>query len=145
MIVNLYGSMEGKRHNSGMLAMSGVLPQQQLNARTPYDNPLCAYVDPTCTLGIHLQGPFKGNLNQQQKYYNQAVSQVRTPVEWVFGDIANYFAFLDFKRTLKINMKAIKKMYSVCTLLTNAHTCLYQSIISSYFGMEPPLLDEYFI
>ena len=107
MIVNLYGSVEGKRHNSGMLAMSGVLPQQQ-------------------------------------KDYNQAVSQVRTPVEWVFGDIANYFAFLDFKKTLKINLSAVEKMYSVCALLTNAHTCLYQSMISSYFGIEPVLLDDYF-
>ena len=145
MIVNLYGSVEGKRHDSGMLAMSGVLPQNQINTRTPNENPLCAHIDPACLLGVQLQGSFKENLNQQQKDYNQAMSQGRTPVEWVFGDIANYFAFLDFKRTLKINMKAIKKMYSVCTLLTNAHTCLYQSIISSYFGMEPPLLDEYFI
>ena len=27
--------------------------------------------------------------------------QVKVAVEWVFGDITNYFAFLDFKKILK--------------------------------------------
>jgi hypothetical protein len=65
-------------------------------------------------------------------------------VEWVFGDITNYFKFLDFKKNLKIGLSAVGKMYSVCALLRNALTCLYGSTTSSYFQVEPPTLQEYF-
>ena len=41
MIANLYSPSEGKRHNSDMLAVSGLLPQLELHARTPNGNPLC--------------------------------------------------------------------------------------------------------
>ena len=36
------------------------------------------------------------------------------------------------------------KMYGVCVLFTNVHTCLYKSITPSYFGIEPTQLDECF-
>ena len=72
------------------------------------------------------------------------MSSVRVDVEWVFGDITNYFKFLDFKNNLKIGLSAVGKMYSVCALLRNALTCLYGSTTSSYFQVEPPTLQEYF-
>ena len=72
------------------------------------------------------------------------MSRVRASVEWVFGDIINYFAFMDFKKDLKICLSAVGKMYIVCGLLTNARTCLYQSVTSSYFGLDPPPLEVYF-
>ena len=37
------------------------------------------------------------------------MSQVRVSVEWLFGDIVNYFKFLDFKKNLKIGMSSIGK------------------------------------
>ena len=73
------------------------------------------------------------------------MSQLRVSVEWVFGDIANYFAFLDFKKNLKIQLSAVGKMYMVCALLTNSHTCLYKSMTSRFFDVDPPLLEEYFV
>lgn len=145
MIANLYGPVEGRRHDSGMLAMSELLQQLQLHSRSPNGNPLCVYGDPAYPLRVQLQGPFKGNLNQQQKDYNKAMSQVRTSVEWVFGDISKYFAFIDFKKNLKIQLSAVGKMYITCALLTNAHTCLYKSMTSTYFGIEPPHLEDYFL
>jgi hypothetical protein len=72
------------------------------------------------------------------------MSSVRVGVEWVFGDVTNYFKFLDFKKNLKIGLSAVGKMYSVCALLRNALTCLYGSTTSSYFQVEPPTLQEYF-
>ena len=70
------------------------------------------------------------------------MSQVRIAVEWVFGDILNYFAFLDFKKNFKIGLSAVGKMYIICAFLTNAHTCLYKSLTSGYFDLDPPSLDE---
>ncbi|CAB4032157.1 Hypothetical predicted protein [Paramuricea clavata] len=92
LIANLYGPIEGKRHDAGMLRMSGLLDQ--------LDQPT--------------------------------------------GDIINYFKFMDFKKNLKIGLSAVGKMYSVCALLRNALTCFYGSTTSSYFGVDPPTLQEYY-
>ena len=62
-----------------------------------------------------------------------------------FWDIVNYFAFLDFKKDLKVGLSAVGKMYIVCALLRNAHTCIYQSSTSKFFGLNPPALQDYFI
>ena len=108
------------------------------------DNP-CVYGDLAYPLSIHLQGPFKGTrITPLQNEYNTAMSSVRTSVEWVFGDIINYFAFMDFKKNLKIRLSAVGKVYMMCALLMNARTCLYQSVTSSYFGLDPPKLEVYF-
>ena len=46
-------------------------------------------------------------------------------VEWLFGDIINYFKFLDFKKNLKIGLCSIGKMCIVSALLQNSLTSLY--------------------
>ena len=76
--------------------------------------------------------------------FNKAMSEVRVVVEWVFGDIANYFKFIDFKKQMKINLSSVGKMYFVCALLENARTCLFGNLVSTTFDVEPPALQEYF-
>ena len=95
--------MEGQRHDSGMLAMSGLLPMLEVHSISPNGQPLCIYGDPAYPLRVHLQGPFKGAaLTPQQEAFNLSMSKVRISVEWVFGDIVEYFTFLDFKKDLKV-------------------------------------------
>ena len=72
------------------------------------------------------------------------MSEVTVCVEWIFGDIINYFKFLDFKKNLKIGLSAVGKMYIVCALLHNARCCLYGNIRSTYFDCEPPVIENYF-
>ena len=145
LIANLYGPVVGKRHDSGMLAESGLLGDLQQYSYSPDGQPLCVYGDPAYPISVHMQRSFAGpELTRIQKEYNTAMSRVRVSVEWVFGDIANYFAFVDFKKKLKIGLSAVGKMYSVCALLTNARTCLYKSVTSSFFGLDPPELEAYF-
>ena len=43
-------------------------------------------------------------LNDQQKEFNTPMSSIRTYVEWLFGDVINYFKFMDFKTNLKIRL-----------------------------------------
>ena len=69
---------------------------------------------------------------------------LRCSVEWVFGDILNYFKFLDFHKNLKIQLSAVRKMYIVCVLLQNSRSCFYGSTTSNYFECPPPLIQEYF-
>ena len=46
------------------------------------------------------------------KAYNASMSAVRSSVEWLFGDIINYFKSLDFKKNLKIGLSGVGKMYN---------------------------------
>ena len=70
---------------------------------------------------------------------------VRSSVEWVFGDIINYFKLLDFKKNLKIGLSSIEKiMYVVSALLQNALTWLYGNQTATFIYLDPPTLEEYF-
>ena len=136
---------EGKRHESGMLRMSGFLHNLQQHSFDTSGQPLCIYADLAYPLRIHLQGLYKGGqLTVDQEEFNASTSKVREAVEWVFSDIVTYFAFLDFKKNLKIGLSTVGVMYSVCALLRNARTCLYGSTTSHYFDVQPPTLDDYF-
>ena len=73
------------------------------------------------------------------------MSAVRSSVEWLFGDIVNYFKFLDFKKNLKIGLSQVGKMYIVCSILRNGLTCLYSNTTAVFFfGLDPPSLNDYF-
>ena len=111
LIANLHGPVVGKRHDSGMLAESGLLGDLQQYSYSPDGQPLCVYGDPAYPISVHMQRSVSGpELTRIQKEYNTAMSRVRVSVEWVFVDIANYFAFVDFKKKLKIGLSAVGKM-----------------------------------
>ena len=67
--------------------------------------------------------------------FNKSMSNVRTSIEWLFGDTVEYFKFMDFKKNLKLGLSSIGKLYVVCALLRNS--------TSSYFKLDPPTLEEY--
>lgn len=73
------------------------------------------------------------------------MSRVRIVVEWVFGDILEYFFFLDFKRNFKVGFSVVGKMYIICVLLRNVYLCIYGLIIFIFFGVDLFLLEYYFI
>ena len=109
------------------------------------DHPLCIYGDLAYPVRVHLQVPYQGaRLSNDEQSFNASMSTVMTAVEWVFGDITSHFAFLDFKKNLKIGLNPIGKMCAVCALLRNTVTCLYGSSTSSYFDIQSPTLQEYF-
>ena len=146
LVANLFGPVEGKRHDSSMLAESGLLNQLQQHSWSPNGNLLCIYGDPAYPLRPQLQAPFKGaRITPIQNAWNKSMSSVRVSVEWIFGDIVNFFKFLDFKKNLKIQLSAVGKMYITCTLLQNARSCLYGSTTSTFFELDPPTLEEYFV
>ena len=45
---------------------------------------------------------------------------------------------------MKVNLSPVGKMYVVCALLENAQTCFYGNQVSEMFGIDPPLLNDYF-
>ena len=127
LIANLFGPVAGKRHDSRMLAMSCLLGKLQDHSYSPTGEALRLYGEPAYPHRVHFQCPY-----------------VRVSVEWVFGDIATYFKFIDFKKPPKIGLSAVGKSYVICALLRNALTCLYGNTTSTYFELVPPRLAEYF-
>ena len=65
-------------------------------------------------------------------------------VALLFGNICNYFKFIDFKKQMKIHLSAVGKMYFVCALLENAQTCLCGNQVLEMFEIVPPFLNYYF-
>ena len=128
-----------------MLAESSLLQDLENQAFSPTGEPMCIYGDPAYPLRLHLQAPFREvQLTPEMVAYNKSMSRVRVAVEWVFGDIVNYFKFMDFKKNLKIGLSQVGKMYIVAAILRNALTCLYGNETSQFFELDPPSLHEYF-
>lgn len=143
LIANLFGPIEGKRHDSFMLGESG-LQEQLRNIRKPNGEPYVLYGDPAYGVTNNIIAPFRGaDLTAPQKQFNKGMSKVRVSVEWGFGKIAQHFAFLDFKKNLKVLLQPVAKYYIVASLLINCHTCLYGSVTGNYFNLVAPSLETY--
>ena len=128
-----------------MLAESGLLRDSEQYAFSTGGQPMCIYGDPAYPLRVNLQGPFQGAaLTPQMEMFNDSMSSVRVSFEWLFGDILNYFKFLNFKKNLKIGLSSVGRTYVVCALLQNALTCLYGNQTADFFEIDPPSLQDYF-
>lgn len=102
LIANLYGPVEGPRHDAGMLKESGLLNILQRKARTHRGEPLCLYGDPAYPLRPQFLGPYRDAdvlvATPEMRAFNTPMSEVRVSVQWLFGDIAEYFKFIDYKK-----------------------------------------------
>ena len=82
LVDNLYGQVEGRRHDSGTLANSVISPLLQEYSVNQNVNQLSIYGDLTYPLRPQLQAPFSNpQLNPQQATYNTAMSKARAGVE----------------------------------------------------------------
>eukprot|EP00794_Sanderia_malayensis_P000843 gene843-139_t len=89
--INLSGPVEERRHDSRMLADSGLLGMLQRLLLQPDGGQLCIYGDPAYPHRPQLQAPFKAAmLTQEEKDWKKSMSQIRIQVEWMFGDNINY-------------------------------------------------------
>lgn len=137
----MFGPIEGSRHDAFMLSVSG-LTEKLRRFTKPDGEPYVIYGDPAYGLHPNILAPFKGNnLNAGQKTFNRSMSRVRVSVEWGFGKISQLFAYLDFKKNLKLLLQPVGKYYLVGAILINCHTCLYGSVTSSFFNVEPASLE----
>ena len=95
-----------------MLAESNLLQNLETHTFSPNGELMCLYVDPAYPLRVQLQAPFRElQLTPEMVAYNKSMSSARVSVEWIFGDVVNYFKFMDFKKNLKIDLSQEGKMY----------------------------------
>ena len=88
---------------------------------------------------------FKGRqLPAAAERFNSVMCPIRTCVEWGYGKIVQYWAFVDFKKQMKIQRVRVEAMWHVAVFLTNALTCARGgNQISSYFDLSPPSIVEF--
>ena len=140
-VVHLYGPVEGQRHDSAMLRMSGVMHQlEELPARGPNPGDVFAlYGDSRYPLKLSLQVPFPGaNVTEAQREHNAQMSSCRICVEWSFAEIRSKFAFQDLKDNQRLLLQPVGLYYIIAALFVNCHTCLYGNETSSHFKLTPP-------
>lgn len=136
---------EVRKHDAEMSADSGLLRILEHHTFSPTGNPMALYGDPAYPLRVHLVVPYRAaGITLQMEEFNKSMSRVRISVEWLFGDIVNYFKFVDCKKTQKTSLSAVGKMYIVCAILRNAMTCLYGNFTSDFFDIDLPTLQDYF-
>ena len=100
LIANLCGPFEGKRHGSGMLHESRLLNELH---QVAFHNgqPLFIWRF-SISLGVHLQAAYRNiNLTPQMTLHNKATSDIQVSIEQLFGNICNYFKFINFKKQMK--------------------------------------------
>lgn len=143
-IVHLSGPWVGRRHDARMLMESNLLETLSIHANGTNGEAMQIYGDPAYGIHRYLLSPFRGaNLTPEQRLFNKDMSSVRECVEWQFGKITTLFAFLDFKKNLKLWLQPVGRYYLIGGLLTNLHTSLYGSQTSSYFSVDPPSPEQY--
>ena len=102
---------EGRKHDAGMLADSGLMQDLESYAFSTTGDPMALYSDPAYPLKVHLIVPYcAAGISPQMEEFNKCMSTGRVSVEWLFGDINDFFKFVDFKKTQKISLSAVGKM-----------------------------------
>lgn len=82
-----------------MLADSGLLRNLEQCAFSPNGQLLCIYGDPANPLRVHLQAPFRElHLTPDMQEFKKSMSSVWVSVEWILGDIVNYFKFMVLRK-----------------------------------------------
>lgn len=147
-ISSLIGPYEGKLGDWAVWHDSGVeLILRQLYKHLPIDEQLYIYGDPAYTLSFAIMGAYKATvargLTEEEKAQNAQMSSFRIAVEHGFGKVVNLWAFIAFRNGLKIGLSPVGSYYSLSVLLTNIHTCLRGSQVTSQFNISPPSVEEY--
>ncbi|XP_070178439.1 uncharacterized protein [Littorina saxatilis] len=144
LVANVFGPLVGRRHDAALLNGSGILEHMQQHMVTPAGDEMYLYGDGRAyPLTPNLMRPYRGQITEEQQAFNTEMSRVRNSVEWEFSKIVRLWAFLDFKKNLKLFLSPVGKLYLVGVLLSNCHTCLHGSETSQFFGLNPPTLEEY--
>ncbi len=79
----------------------------------------------------------------EKQAYNTMMSNSRVSVEWGFGKVVMLFAFVNFYGNQKVFLQPLGPYFTMATLFTNLHTCLYGSEVATFFGVDPPTIEQY--
>jgi hypothetical protein len=84
------------------------------------------------------------NLPLAAQAFNMVMFPIRTCVECGYAKTVRYWAFIDFKKQMKVRGTRVEVYWHVSAFLTNAILCAWGSNqISKYFDLPPPTLEQF--
>ena len=102
-----------------------------------------AYPTTNWTLSLFKRLPGQ-NLPPDRHAFNSTYSPMRTCVEWGYEKVVRHWAYIDFKKQMKIEKVRMEAMWHAAFWLTNVITCIRRgNQISEYFELLPPPVEEY--
>ncbi len=145
LIGRLDGPKNGRRHDSAILHLSGLLLELRRKFILPDGSWYALYGDTGYANQKFIKVGYKSHriLTEREKTFNEKMSALRINVEYGFGKILQYFAFVDYKKNQKILLQPLKQMYIVAAILANCLTCFHGSQICDAFDCQPPTMEEY--
>ena len=153
----MFGPITGNRHDSYMLAMSGLIrklqeimpppPPAEVNDHYIIQNDAgiySLYGDPAYPQSFLLFGGYRNpRPGSQEARWNTEMSKVREVVEWAFANLIKSWAFLDFRASMMVFKSPIAKYYIIAAFLMNCRSCFYGNQTMQYFDCEPMTLEQY--
>ena len=139
MIVQMFGPVEGRRHDTTLLRASNLDQSMQLLPPDAY-----IYGDQAYPVRRWLLSPYRGgNKTVHMRRWNMHMRTVRISVEHGFKILTTLWSHLKFVPAQRIFNSPLANHYVACTALTNLHNCLYPNQVAQHFGLIPPTLEEY--
>lgn len=141
--IHFWGPIEGRRHDITLLYESKLIDYMEEHPDL-FDG-YAIYGDPAYGVRKFIVSGFKkAGLSSCEKLFNSKMSSVREAVEWKFKELKTLWAFIDFKKSLRIRLSPVGKYVAISMLLSNCHCCYNQgNQISLYFALAPPSLASY--
>jgi hypothetical protein len=144
LIVLMFGPINGSRHDSYMLSVSGLLVQ--LRDMMPLEDGTiyCLYGDPAYPINDYIFGGYRNAPEgSEQAEFNTRMSKLRICVEWSFGEITKYFKFLNFTESMKVFLYPVAQYYIIAAFFTNIHGIVYGNETGKYFNCDTMSVEEY--
>jgi hypothetical protein len=152
----MFGPITGNRHDSYMLAKSGLIPKlreimplpaapriEDVNELQNY-GVYSLYGDPAYPQSLVLLGGFRNpRPGSREAQWNTEMSKVREVVEWAFANLIKNWAFLDFRASMMVFKSPVAKYYIIAAFLMNCRSCFYGNQTMQYFDCEPLTLGQY--
>ena len=146
MFLQLAGPWPGARHDQFMVRESGILAYLESLPRRASDGAVyCIYADQGYSQAFGIETPyFDGAVNAQHEAFNQCMASSRITVEWAFGAIVQQWASVNFAPSQQLlSNRKVGQVYVVAGVLCNLLNTLSRNNTSTYFGVQPPVLEAY--
>lgn len=151
MIGHLFGALEGRRADPGMLNESKLIEKCADHAFIEGAGPgekrfLQLFGDSAYGISLQMQSPFSGpgDRTEEEMEWNRLMGSVRIEVEHIFGVVSKTWPFLNAWWKMHLNKSPVGRYYRVGVILTNAMNCVHPNQVSLAFDLPPPSLAEYF-
>ena len=144
LMFNLYGPMEGRRHDAMLLRRSGVSDKLK-EVLKKEDIQYYLYGDAAYVLRPWIQTSLYSNTsNEVQLLFDGEMNKVRSALEWNYNDVEQNWVRNDVSRYMYMRQAPIYLIYIGYALLQNFKVCLEKGgQISAFLGRSAPSLEEY--